>query len=94
MYRMMQHLDEPLRLLGLTMDEVFIVSCGLLLLVTTTHKILAGVFCFGLYILLTFFKKGQNPRFLLVLVYWYLPFELSMFIVRHLPQSHLRVWRG
>jgi conjugal transfer pilus assembly protein TraL len=94
MYQMIRYLDEPERLMGLTFDELSIVFIGLLLLIASAYKVLAGLFCLGLYIVLNHFKKGAHPRFLMVLMYWYLPFEISLFFVMHLPSSHLRAWRG
>lgn len=94
MYQMMRFLDEPERLLGLTIDEACIAMLGLMLIVATSHKVLAGLFCFGLYVLLNYFKKGAHPKILLVLMYWYLPSEVSMFFLRYLPPSYLRIWRA
>jgi conjugal transfer pilus assembly protein TraL len=93
LYTMIRNLDEPQRVLGLTIDEFFIVVLGLMLLMMTSYRILTGLFCFALYLGLKHIKRGQAPRFLLVLIYWYLPKEISQFFLISLPASHLRVWR-
>ncbi len=93
-YRLVTHLDEPQRLLGLTMDEAAVGLLGLLLLVGTSNKIMLGLFCFLLYSGLKYLKQNQGPRFLLVLIYWYAPKEIGQMLVKSLPASYLRVWVG
>jgi conjugal transfer pilus assembly protein TraL len=93
-YRLVKHLDEPQRFLSLTIDEVVIAVLGLMLLVATSHKFLSGLFCLGLYSGLKYLKQGESPRFLLVLVYWHVPKEVSQMIVTKLPASHYRIWMG
>ena len=93
-YRIVKHLDEPQRFLSLTIDEVVIAMLGLMLMVASTHKLLAGLFCAGLYSGLKYLKQGDTPRYLLVLLYWYAPKEVSQLIVSKLPASHYRIWIG
>ena len=94
MYQMIRYLDEPPRLMGLTFDELSIVFIGLLLLIASAYKVLAGVFFLGRFMVLNHFKKSGHSRVFLVFMYWYLPIEISLFFVMHLPSSHLRAWRG
>jgi conjugal transfer pilus assembly protein TraL len=93
-YRIVKHLDEPQRFLSLTIDEVVIAMLGSMLMVATAHKLLAGLFCAGLYSGLKYLKQGETPRYLLVLLYWYAPKEVSQLIVSKLPASHYRIWIG
>ena len=94
LYRVVSHLDEPKRYVSLTMDELFVVLLGLMLLVVSNHKLLVGFLCFCLYGVLKHLKQGCGPRFLLVLVYWHMPASLAQLMVPHLPASHRRVWLG
>jgi conjugal transfer pilus assembly protein TraL len=93
-YRLVKHLDQPQRFLSLTVDEVVIAMLGLMLMVASPHKLLAGLFCAGLYSGLKYLKQGETPRYLLVLLYWYAPYDISQLIVSKLPASHYRIWIG
>lgn len=93
-YRLVKHLDEPQRFLSFTLDEAGIALLGLILLVSATHKLLLGLFCFGLYSGLKYLKQNQGPRYLLILIYWYAPKEIGQMLVKNLPASYLRVWVG
>lgn len=93
MYRVFSHLDNPRRILSLTIDELVVALIGVMLLVASNHKLLVGVFTFLLFSVLRRFKKGNGPRALLVQIYWYLPNPISQWLVTSLPASYLRVWR-
>ena len=93
-YRVIAHLDKPKRFMSFSIDELLIVLIGLLLLVTSNHKVLVGLFSCVLLSTLKHLKQGKGPRFLWVQLYWYMPSSLSQAIVAKVPKSHYRKWRG
>lgn len=92
LYRLVSHLDEPKRILTLTLDELAVAVLSMMLLVVSNHKLLVGLLGLLLYAVLRALKQGRGPRFLLVLAYWYLPYGVSQMFVSNLPPSHARVW--
>lgn len=93
-YDIISHLDESPRYLGLSLDELLIGATGVMLLVISSHKILVGLFSFGLYSIAKYLKRGNGPRYFLVLIYWHWPHAIAQMVVPKLPPSHLRVWRA
>lgn len=93
-YQFLNHIDAPKRILTLTLDELAVASLGFMLLVIANQKILVSLFSFGLLGGLRLLKKGEGPKALLVLAYWYLPSRLTQFFLPKLPASHHRVWVG
>lgn len=91
-YRFLSHIDAPKRLLTLTVDELLIAVLGFMLLVVSNHKVVVSLLGFGSLTILRNLKKGQGPKALLVLAYWYLPKEVSRCFLPRLPASHHRVW--
>ena len=91
-YRLVSHLDEPKRILTLTMDELAVVGLSLMLLVVSNHKLIVITLGLLLFAVLRGLKQGRGPRHLLVLIYWHLPFWVGQLFVSHLPPSHARVW--
>jgi conjugal transfer pilus assembly protein TraL len=91
-YQFLNHIDAPKRVLTLTMDELPIAILGFLLLVISNQKILVSLFGLGMLSGLRFLKKGQGPKALLVLIYWYLPRSLTQLLLPKLPASHHRVY--
>lgn len=91
-YQFLSHIDAPKRFLTLTLDECVFAGLSCLLLIVTHQKIVA--FLFGVAVMsgLRFIKKGQGPRFLLVLAYWYLPDALLKSFLPRLPASYLRIY--
>ena len=92
MYRFLTELDKPKRYLSLTIDELVIAIIGFLLLAIANQKILVSLLGLGFIALLRYLKKGNSPRVLLVLAYWFLPYGCTRFFLPHLTPSHLRVW--
>ena len=92
MYRFLTELDKPKRYLSLTMDEFVVAGFGFLLLAITNQKILVVLLGLGIFSLLRYLKKGNGPRVLLVLAYWYLPNTVTQFFLPNLSAPHLRVW--
>lgn len=92
MFRFLTELDKPKRYLSLTADEVVIAGLGFLLLAVCNQKIVVAITIFLLLSILRYLKKGESPRVLLVLAYWYLPNAFTQFFLPKLPASHYRVW--
>ena len=92
LYRLVGHLDEPKRILTLTLDELVVAALSMMLPVVSSHKLLVGLLGLLLYAVLRGLKQGHGPRFLLVLAYWHLPYGVSQLFVPNLPPSHARVW--
>lgn len=91
-YQFLSHIDAPKRFLTLTLDECALASLSLMLLILSSQKI--AVFLFGSALLsgLRFLKRGQGPRVLFVLGYWYLPNGLTKTFLPILPPSYQRVY--
>jgi conjugal transfer pilus assembly protein TraL len=92
MFRFLTELDKPKRYLGFTADEVIIAGFVFLLLAICNQKIVVGITGYILFCVLRYLKKGDSPRALLVLAYWYLPNTFTQFFLPKLPASHYRVW--
>jgi conjugal transfer pilus assembly protein TraL len=91
-YQFLNHIDAPKRILTLTMDELVIAVLSTLLLIISNQQILVAVLGFSLLSGLRYLKKGDGPKALLVLGYWYLPGALTQYFLPKLPASHHRVW--
>lgn len=91
-YQFLNHIDAPKRILTLTIDELVVAGLGFMLLVLSNQKILVSLFGFGLLSGLRYLKKGEGPKALLVLAYWYLPSFITQFFLPQLPCSHHRVY--
>jgi len=93
-YDIISHLDESPRYLGLSLDELLIGAAGMIFLVISSHKILVGLLSFGLYSISKYLKRGNGPKYFLVLIYWHWPHSVSQLVAPKLPKSHLKVWRA
>ncbi|HHI9467521.1 TPA: type IV conjugative transfer system protein TraL [Legionella anisa] len=91
-YQFLSHIDAPKRILTLTLDELMVAILGFMLLILSNQKVLVSLFGLGFLSGLRFLKKGEGPKMLLVLAYWYLPSILTQFFLPKLPASHNRVW--
>ena len=91
-YHFLNQMDAPRRVFALTTDELVIAVLGFGLLVLSSQKILTTCFSLGLLSGLRLLKKGESPRHLLVLAYWYLPRGLTQFFLPRLPSSHHRIY--
>lgn len=91
-YQFLNHIDAPKRILTLTGDELFVAVLGFMLLVIANQKILVSLLGLGLLSGLRFLKKGEGPKSLRVLAYWYLPSSLTQFFLPKLPPSHYRIY--
>ncbi|HAU0160080.1 TPA: type IV conjugative transfer system protein TraL [Legionella pneumophila] len=91
-YQFLNHIDAPKRVLTLTMDELVVAGVGFMLLIISNQKVLVSMFGLGLLSGLRYLKKGEGPKVLLVLAYWYLPSFITQFFLPKLPLSHHRVY--
>lgn len=91
-YQFLSHIDAPKRILTLTYDELAVAGFGFMLLIVANQKVLISLFSFGLFGVLRRLKRGDGPKALLVLAYWYLPSRLTQFFLPRLPESHHRIW--
>ncbi len=91
-YRLFTHLDAPKRYFSLTADELAVAVMGFSMLALTNHKVLGAVISLTILSLLRSLKRGQNPRVLLVLMYWYLPYAFTQLFLPKLPPSHQRLY--
>ncbi|STX55697.1 Type IV conjugative transfer system protein TraL, proteobacteria [Legionella beliardensis] len=91
-YQFLSHIDAPKRVLTLTLDELIVAILGFMLLVMSNQKVLVSLVGLGLLSGLRYLKKGEGPKALLVLTYWYLPSPLMQFFLPKLPFSHHRLY--
>ncbi len=91
-YTMLTKLDEPERYFTLTVDELLVAIVGMVLLVCSSHKVVVGLVVFSMLSVLKRLKKGNGPRALFVLAYWYFPHTITQIVFPDLPKSHWRVW--
>ena len=74
MYRFLNHIDAPKRYMTLTIEEMVIAGTCLMLLIVAENKLVVLAAGLILVALLRRLKKGNGPRYLIVLVYWYFGF--------------------
>lgn len=91
-YQFLNHIDAPKRVLTLTMDELVMTTLSFILLILSNQKVLVSMLGLGLLSGLRHLKKGEGPKALLVLAYWYFPSYITQFFLPKLPLSHHRVY--
>ncbi|STX81718.1 Type IV conjugative transfer system protein TraL, proteobacteria [Legionella busanensis] len=91
-YQFLNHIDAPKRILTLTLDELLVAGLGSMLLIVSNQKVIVSVFGLSLLSGLRYLKKGEGPKALLILAYWYLPSFVTQFFLPKLPLSHHRVY--
>ena len=92
LYVVCKTLDQPVRIIGLPIDEFlitiifsgFFFFCGKL--------ILSMVVALLTIIAMRMMKRGQGSGWLINIFYWYLPRNLSKAFIRHTPDSKNREW--
>lgn len=92
MFNFLRYLDEPKRVMGLTLDDCIIGGLGLFLAMVGRHPILIGLLSFGVRTFIKRLKKGRAPSYLIELMYWYLPHPISRILLKRLPASYKRYW--
>lgn len=88
------HLSHPKRFIGLTIDEAVIAVIGALFLALSTQKIIIILSFMSIVYGLRKIKKNRGPRFLIVLLYWRLPYAITRFVLPRLPDSATRFWKN
>ncbi|CDZ79399.1 conjugal transfer pilus assembly protein TraL [Legionella massiliensis] len=91
-YVFLNLIDAPKRVLTLTCDELVVAGLGFMLLIIANQKLVVAMLGLGLLSGLRYLKKGEGPKALLVLAYWYLPSVITQLFLPKLPQSHHRVY--
>ena len=94
MFKILRYLDEPKRILGLTVDEAITGGVTIFLLMLCSHKFVVGILGASLYLCLKYLKKGRYPSYLMLLAYWHFPHHVMRWFLPKLPKSHLRYWIG
>ena len=93
LYKIPKSLDDPMRVVGLPIDEVVVVAlAGIPLMLSgkmLTALIIAGM-TWGVYKYLL--KKGQPASFLLNAMYWHLPSSASKLLLLFTPGSSIRLF--
>lgn len=89
-YRIPERLDEPTRIVGMTMDE-FIPSVGLFSYFFFSGEQLTAIVTFLISIVgLKLLKRGKGGGWLMNLCYWYMPKDISKSFIKHTPASQSR----
>lgn len=91
-YQFLSHIDAPKRILTLTVDECVVAGLGFMLLIVANQKVFVSLLGLGMLSGLRFLKKGEGPKALLVLAYWYLPSGVTKFFLPQFPCSHHRIY--
>lgn len=93
-HRIYKYMDEPLKLMGLTIDELVLSLIGLFGFIVTDHFLIKLGFLLG-SIILTFvlkkFKKMSTGFALKSYLHWY--FGLRAGVPHEWPKSWIRKWR-
>lgn len=91
-YYMPKHLDEPMKLFLLPLDEFLALAIPFVLIGFFCRNMVLGLLLGAiLFWLIRIVKKDQGQHYLVNLVYWYLP-EVIRF--RATPPSHIRHYLG
>jgi type IV conjugative transfer system protein TraL len=93
-FKTLRYLNEPMRIMGLTVDDFAIGVISMLLLLGSEHKLFGIIFALSLVSALKVLKKGARPSFVLVLMYWYLPGFVTKVMGKSLPESAHKVLLG
>lgn len=94
LFFILRYLDEPKRILGLTLDDFAIGVFTIFFVMFSSNKIKFLMFFIGIGVrmIVRKIKKGNPPNYLLLLMYWYFPHSLTKYLFRDLPPSHQRYW--
>ena len=92
LYIVCKTLDQPVRIVGLPLDEfiITIVLSGIFFMLG--KLILSMVVALLCIILLRLIKRGQGSGWLLNILYWYMPNVIIKTILRFTPASNHREW--
>lgn len=93
LYRIPKSLDDPMRIVGMPVDELVLIgllSLPFLFAGMMVTAIIVGVTTWFSYKYIL--KKGQPPSFLINAIYWYLPSFISKPLLRSTPDSGQRLY--
>lgn len=93
LYQIPSSLDDPIRVVGLPIDEVVVIALFLIPFILSgmlvTSMIVGGVsWVVYKYVL----KQGQPPSFLVNMMYWYLPSSIVSPLLKKTPNSSSRIF--
>jgi len=92
LYIVCKTLDQPVRLVGLPLDE-FMLAAVLSGIFFLSGKIILAMAAAVLSIVfLRVMKKGQGSSWLINTFYWHLPSFMIKAALRYTPSSHHREW--
>lgn len=90
LYRLNHRIDEPARIVGLTIDEALPIIAVLGLALIFGAMVTGFLIAASFYCLMQSIKKGQGSGWLLCLMYWRLPHWVSRCFLKTMPPSHQR----
>jgi conjugal transfer pilus assembly protein TraL len=90
--QILRYLDEPRRIIGLTLDDCIIGGFTIFFVLFSSSKILMMLAGIGVRTGVQKMMKGNSPSYLLVLMYWHFPHAITKYFIRNLPASHKRYW--
>ena len=91
-HRILQHLDNPKRILYWTFDEVVLMVTPFFLGLIFQHAFIGVVVSIAGTLLLRKFKQKVGFENLRRVMYWYLPLKNKN--LRGIPPSHIREYMG
>ena len=92
LYVVCKTLDQPTRIVGLPVDEFIIAEILMGIFIFMGKLILSMGIAIPTVVLIRVMKKGHGAGWLLNVLYWYLPQNLTKVFVRFTPASHQREW--
>lgn len=93
-YHINQRLDEPRRVIGMTLDEG-VPMIALFILGFLIHFPVAGLIASaGAVALIKWVKRGQGTYFLLNICYWHSIHWVSRGVLIKIPPAEKRFWLG
>ncbi|OGT34146.1 MAG: type IV conjugative transfer system protein TraL [Gammaproteobacteria bacterium RIFCSPHIGHO2_02_FULL_39_13] len=92
LYIVCKTLDQPVRVIGLPLDEFILMAAISGIFFMLGKPVLAAFLGLMTIIALRIMKKGQGSGWLLNVCYWYLPEIFLKAFLRFTPASHKREW--
>ena len=90
LYIVQKTLDEPTRIVGLTLDEFIPAALMALILFLAGNPLSSLVVGLMVVVAMRIAKKGQGASWLLNLMYWYLPKCFMKYVLPKTPASENR----
>ena len=91
-YRIPQYLDNPMKIILWTLDELLLFLIPFLVLMLAFGSPITGLVVGGLSMMgMKWVKGSQGHYFIYNLMYWYLP---PVFLMSKTPPSHIRAYIG